>query len=532
MPLSEASRITLAVLAALGYAHEQRIVHRDIKPANILIGDDGAVKLTDFGLAEALGTGSVAGGGGTYPYMAPEDFAEDADSDYRSDLWAVGVVLYEMLAGRRPFNAARLKDPFSWKRAIEQSDPPRLSSLRPDLPAAVSEVVTRALARSKSSRYPTAAVFADSLRAAAGAASAAGAVSAAAPITIAANLPFDLDMGTDEGSDEPSFVFGNGALIASTLDELLAGAARHWDEARRALIDGRMERFLRAIGEVHIAGLSAELAARATEDGANPDRLLREFLNRSRSEEAPGDTVSLPALAGGAAAPLPQRTARFRLRRPAAPAPEAERPAPALPAAVATRADVREDAPTIAVPVPAPRREPPRVPEPLRPVSAVVSTAEPSEEEKPRLLVKHRWWFWPLFVLVLAPPAAAITAVPSFALGRMGRFNNLLEAWAAAGFLAIMVLLVGIARRLPALPRVMCMLPIAAGLVAAGALANQALGPRPTPDDLVQVSIAVLFPLFILLVEAATVAKQWRLWITLTILVAIITTLHYGRFFG
>jgi serine/threonine-protein kinase len=134
LPLAEASRITLAVLSALGYAHEQRIVHRDVKPANILIGDDGAVKLTDFGLAEALGTGSVAGGGGTYPYMAPEDFAEDADSDYRSDLWAVGVVLYEMLAGRRPFNAARLKDPFSWKRAIELEDPPRLSSLRPDLP--------------------------------------------------------------------------------------------------------------------------------------------------------------------------------------------------------------------------------------------------------------------------------------------------------------------------------------------------------------------------------------------------------------
>ena len=118
------------------------------------------------------------------------------------------------------------------------------------------------------------------------------------------------------------------------------------------------------------------------------------------------------------------------------------------------------------------------------------------------------------------------------ALGQMGRFNNLLEAWTAAGILAAMVLLIGIGVRLPGLARFLCMLPIAAGLVAAGALANQAIGPRPTPDDLVQVSIAILFPLFILLVEAATAAKQWRLWMALTVLVAVITTLHYGRFFG
>jgi hypothetical protein len=76
------------------------------------------------------------------------------------------------------------------------------------------------------------------------------------------------------------------------------------------------------------------------------------------------------------------------------------------------------------------------------------------------------------------------------------------------------------------------MIPIAVGLTAAGALAYQALGPRPTPDDLVQVSIAILLPLFILLVEAATVVKQWRLWMFLTVLAGMILTLHYGRFFG
>ena len=104
MEPTEAVRIVLAVLDALAFAHERRILHKDIKPANILIGDDGTIiKLTDFGLAEALGTASVADGGGTYPYMAPEDYAEKAASDWRSDLWAMGVVLYELLSGSHPF---------------------------------------------------------------------------------------------------------------------------------------------------------------------------------------------------------------------------------------------------------------------------------------------------------------------------------------------------------------------------------------------------------------------------------------------
>ena len=181
--------------------------------------------------------------------------------------------------------------------------------------------------------------------------------------------------------------------------------------------------------------------------------------------------------------------------------------------------------------VPMPRREPlPVRPAPVA-VAPVVPAPAPVQEEKARTATKHRWWFWPLFVLILSPPAATITAFP-MTLGRMGRFNNLLEAWASAGMLGGMVLLIGIGVRLPAMARFLCMLPIAGGLIAAGALANQALGPRPVPDDLVRVSIAALFPLFILLVEAATVVKQWRLWITLTVLVAVIATLHYGRFLG
>ncbi|GAB4454706.1 MAG: hypothetical protein OHK0029_09680 [Armatimonadaceae bacterium] len=168
LPVNDAARIALSVLDALHYAHTRRIIHRDVKPGNILIGDNGTIKLTDFGLAEALGTGSVAGGGGTYPYMAPEDFAEDADSDYRSDLWAVGVMLYEMLTGQRPFQVERTRDPFAWRRVIQNEQPPRVSERNPDLGTALDAVVERALAKEKANRFPTAQVFADSLRAALG----------------------------------------------------------------------------------------------------------------------------------------------------------------------------------------------------------------------------------------------------------------------------------------------------------------------------------------------------------------------------
>ena len=105
LPLAEAVSIAAQVCDGLAYAHSRRTVHRDIKPANILLTAGGMVKLVDFGLAEVLGTHSFAGGAGTYAYMAPEDFHPEEQSDRQSDIWAVGVILYEMLAGRRPFQS-------------------------------------------------------------------------------------------------------------------------------------------------------------------------------------------------------------------------------------------------------------------------------------------------------------------------------------------------------------------------------------------------------------------------------------------
>src|SRR5579871_1043111 len=163
LPVERAIDIAAQVLDALDYAHRMQIVHRDIKPANILIARDGEVKLVDFGLAEILATNAYAGGAGTYAYMAPEDFAEEERSDNQSDIWAVGVSLYEMLTGHRPFQVARVKDPFAWKRALETEAPEPLATYLSGTPPALQAILDRALARDKSARYPTAGAFRDDL---------------------------------------------------------------------------------------------------------------------------------------------------------------------------------------------------------------------------------------------------------------------------------------------------------------------------------------------------------------------------------
>jgi len=164
LPMEYALEIAAQTLDALQYAHEMQTVHRDIKPANILISRQGEVKLVDFGLAEILATNAYAGGAGTYAYMAPEDFAEEDRSDHQSDIWAVGVTLYEMLAGQRPFLVSKPKDPFAWKRVLDNELPTPISVYVPSASAGMQTIVNRALARDKSRRYQTAREFHDDLR--------------------------------------------------------------------------------------------------------------------------------------------------------------------------------------------------------------------------------------------------------------------------------------------------------------------------------------------------------------------------------
>lgn len=109
LPLPEAAAITADIADALAFAHQAGLVHRDVKPSNILVGDDGRARLLDFGISQATdGAGDLTATGmavGTMPYMAPEQLA-GGPAEPASDVYALGAVLYQMLAGRRPFDAA------------------------------------------------------------------------------------------------------------------------------------------------------------------------------------------------------------------------------------------------------------------------------------------------------------------------------------------------------------------------------------------------------------------------------------------
>jgi serine/threonine-protein kinase len=163
LPLDEALRITREVASALDYAHRHGVIHRDVKPENILM-HDGAALVADFGIGKVL---SAAGGSitqtglavGTPAYMSPEQASADASVDGRSDLYSLGCVLYEMLAGEQPYTGPSAQAIIT-KRFI--APVPKVRAMR-DVPEALDQAVTRALARTPVDRFHSAAEFAEAL---------------------------------------------------------------------------------------------------------------------------------------------------------------------------------------------------------------------------------------------------------------------------------------------------------------------------------------------------------------------------------
>ena len=148
----ESARIVAEVADALGHAHGEGYVHRDIKPANILIDPRGRAYLTDFGIAvvEADLLRDVTAAG-TLPYMSPEQLGEGhGPVDHRADLYALGVVLYELLTGGRPFRADTSME---LRRRILGEDPPAPRSTRPDVPGELERICLRCLAKRPDERY-------------------------------------------------------------------------------------------------------------------------------------------------------------------------------------------------------------------------------------------------------------------------------------------------------------------------------------------------------------------------------------------
>lgn len=163
LPLERARSIFDQALQGIEHAHRHGIIHRDIKPSNIVLAREGTVKVMDFGIARVLGTARMTQTGrliGTLEYMAPEQ-VQGREGDARSDIYALGVLLYEMLTGRVPFEAD--SDYALMQAQIEQPPPPP-RTLLPDLPAAVEAVILRALAKDPEERFQTASALRDAIK--------------------------------------------------------------------------------------------------------------------------------------------------------------------------------------------------------------------------------------------------------------------------------------------------------------------------------------------------------------------------------
>ncbi|HJU36232.1 MAG TPA: Stk1 family PASTA domain-containing Ser/Thr kinase [Gaiellaceae bacterium] len=153
-PINVAIEYARQILSALRFAHRHGIVHRDIKPHNVLVDGEGRVKVTDFGIARAgtsqmTETGSIVG---TAQYLSPEQ-ARGGEVDPRSDLYSLGIVLYELLTGKTPFDGETPVE-IAMKHLSHAPKPP--SKLRPDIPRELDMVVLRALAKNPDDRYQTA----------------------------------------------------------------------------------------------------------------------------------------------------------------------------------------------------------------------------------------------------------------------------------------------------------------------------------------------------------------------------------------
>jgi serine/threonine protein kinase len=174
-PLSASfvARVGADVADAIAAAHRAKIIHRDLKPANIFLARKGGrpdvVQILDFGIAkltEADGDAEPALTRtreiyGTPHYMSPEQLRSARTVDERTDVYAIGVILYEALAGRRPFHADSLT---ALALKIMNDDPPPLEERRPDVPAGLIAVVKRAMSRDREARFPTATALRDALR--------------------------------------------------------------------------------------------------------------------------------------------------------------------------------------------------------------------------------------------------------------------------------------------------------------------------------------------------------------------------------
>ena len=156
IPQADALRIGHAVASAIDYAHAKDVIHRDVKPSNVIVAHDGRVVLTDFGLALDIQQGSVGEVFGTAHYIAPEQARRSSDATAQSDLYSLGIMLYEMLTGVVPFD-----DPSPTSVAVQHitQEPPSPRAINPRLNAATEAVLLKSLSKAPQDRYTSGAAL-------------------------------------------------------------------------------------------------------------------------------------------------------------------------------------------------------------------------------------------------------------------------------------------------------------------------------------------------------------------------------------
>lgn len=167
LPVGAAVDWVLQACAAMAEAHERGIVHRDLKPSNLFLateGEDRILKVLDFGIskvedADGSSVTNTSVTMGTPLYMSPEQVRSTKNVDARTDIWSLGIILYELLTGKTPFEGA----PAAVGAAIVSDDVPRVDTLRADVPAELADVVERALAKKRDDRYPNVRAFSAAL---------------------------------------------------------------------------------------------------------------------------------------------------------------------------------------------------------------------------------------------------------------------------------------------------------------------------------------------------------------------------------
>jgi eukaryotic-like serine/threonine-protein kinase len=163
LPVAQAARYFEQALSALSYAHREGVVHRDIKPGHLIITPDDTVKITGFGLAKKPADPTLTQPGlvlGSMYYMSPEQVKGSTDVDRRSDIYSLGVVLYEAVTGKKPFDS---KSHFEVFLAQVNQDPEPPSSLREGIPPGLDHIILTAMAKQPDARFQTADQFRDSL---------------------------------------------------------------------------------------------------------------------------------------------------------------------------------------------------------------------------------------------------------------------------------------------------------------------------------------------------------------------------------